>query len=247
MVSLSVSKEKKAMKFEIISISAVLIILLTLKAFGVVDQPLSRELKVQVDDVTLYVRVAGNLESHNVLIAINGGPGQSSHYMVSLEQLAGKDFAVVTYDQRGTGRSTTPSGGYTLLDHAADIEAIRKAIDAEKVHILGHSWGGITAMFYATVHPQRVSSIVLMGSGPPSKKVSLPGQARLAQRIKELMQQGIIPKTLPTDISGLVEAILPAYFSNPGYKIPDEMNYPRQATRYQQKKLDRKAKQASGN
>jgi len=211
------------MKFKILSLSALLIMLLTQKAFGVVNQPLSRELNVQVDDVALYVRIVGNLESRNVLIAINGGPGQSSHYMVSLEQLAGKDFTVVTYDQRGTGRSTTPSGSYTLLDHVVDIEAIRKAIGTEKVHIMGHSWGGIIAMFYATVHPQRVSSIMLMGSGPPSKKMSLPGQARLAQRIRELMQQGIIPKNLPPNISELLEAILPAYFSNPSYKIPDEL------------------------
>jgi len=223
MVSLLDSKEKKAMKFKILSLSALLIMLLTQKAFGMVYQPLPRELKVQVDDVALYVRSVGNLESRNVLVAINGGPGQSSHYMVSLEQLAGKDFAVVTYDQRGTGRSTTPSGGYTLLDHVADIEAIRKAIGAEKVHTMGHSWGGIIAMFYATAHPQRVDSILLVGSGPPSKKMSLPGQARLAQRIRELMQQGIIPKNLPPNISELLEAILPAYFSNPSYKIPDEL------------------------
>jgi len=211
------------MKFKILFLSALLIMLLTQKAFGVVNQPPSRELKVQVDDAALYVRIVGNLESRNVLIAINGGPGQSSHYMVSLEQLAGKDFAVVTYDQRGTGRSTTPSGGYTLLDHVADIEAIRKAIGAEKVHIMGHSWGGIVAMFYATVHPQMVSSIMLMGSGPPSKKMSLPGQAKLAQRIRQLMQLGIIPKSLPPNISELLEAILPAYFSNPSYKIPEEL------------------------
>lgn len=54
--------------------------------------------------VALYVRVAGNLASGNVLIAIHGGLGMTSDYMLSLEELAGPNLAVVTYDQRGVGR-----------------------------------------------------------------------------------------------------------------------------------------------
>jgi hypothetical protein len=35
-----------------------------------------QELNVQTPEVTLYVHVAGNLTSGNVLIAIHGGPGR---------------------------------------------------------------------------------------------------------------------------------------------------------------------------
>jgi anti-sigma-K factor RskA len=45
-------------------------------------RPLVRELQIQATDVTLYVRVAGNPESGNVLIAIHVGPGMSSGYIV---------------------------------------------------------------------------------------------------------------------------------------------------------------------
>ncbi|NIM90723.1 MAG: alpha/beta fold hydrolase [Candidatus Aminicenantes bacterium] len=181
------------------------------------------ELEVSAEGVTLYVKIAGNAKSGNVLIAINGGPGQSSRYMVSLEQLSSPEFAVVTYDQRGTGRSTTPSDGYALLKYVADLEAVRKAVGIEKVHILGHSWGGIVAMRYATVHPQHVRSLILMGSGPPSRMVAQAGQASLGQRIQELQRQGLIPVELPTNVGELLEAILPAYFSDPNFKIPDEL------------------------
>jgi hypothetical protein len=60
-----------------------------------------KELSVQTPDVTLFARVAGHRESGNVLIAVNGGPGLSSSYMLSLERLAGTELAVITYDQRG--------------------------------------------------------------------------------------------------------------------------------------------------
>jgi len=180
------------------------------------------ELQVQGSGVTLYVRVAGNAGSGNVLIAIHGGPGMSSDYMASLEQqLAGDELAVVTYDQRGTGRSTSPSGDtadYTVLKYVEDLEAVRKAAGAERVHLFGHSWGGVLAMRYATIYPQRVRSIVLMGSGPPSMGAWLNAQSSMAQRVAALQQQGIIP-TQPASVQDL----LPAYFSDPHFQPPDEL------------------------
>ena len=68
-------------------------------------EPVVREFTVPAVDVTLHARMAGDPKAGNVLIAINGGPGLSSHYMLGLEDLVGPDFAVVTYDQRGVSRS----------------------------------------------------------------------------------------------------------------------------------------------
>ncbi len=184
-----------------------------------------QELEVQADDVTLHVRIAGDPESGNVLIANHGGPGMTSHYMVSLEQLASKEFAVVTYDQRGMGRSTMPSddNSYGLLNYVADLEAVRKAVGAEEVHILGHSWGGLVAMRYATVHPQKVRSIILVNSGPPNWQAMQVAQTNFNQRIAELQQQGVIPEELPTTVSERMEAIGVAYYADPGFELPDEL------------------------
>lgn len=188
-----------------------------------VDGSRVQELKVPTENVTLHAKIVGNLNGKDVLIAVNGGPGQSSRYMSRLEQLAGAKLAVVSYDQRGTGQSTEPSDGYGLLNYVADLEAVRRAVGAEKIHILGHSWGGIVAMRYATVHPQQVRSIILIGSGPPSREDAQAGQTRLGQRIARLQEQGIISQSLPMDGEHLMKAILPAYFSDPKFKIPEEL------------------------
>jgi pimeloyl-ACP methyl ester carboxylesterase len=194
---------------------------------GQKDERLSmREFKLKADCVELCVKIVGKATSGNVLIAVNGGPGQSSRYMASMEQLASGELAVVTYDQRGTGRSTAPSdesGGYSLLEYVADLEAVRKAVGVEKVHVLGHSWGGIITMRYATVYPQNVRSIILMGCGPPSRKRAQEGQERLAQRISKLQKQGIMGSERPSKLSELLLAILPAYFSDPNFEIPQEL------------------------
>jgi len=187
------------------------------------------ELTVQTPEVSLYVRVAGNVQSSNVLIAINGGPGLSSHYMLGLEDLAGEDFAVVTYDQRGVSRSSAPPmdpSNYTLAKYVDDLEAVRKAVGVETVHLFGHSWGGLVAMQYAAIYPERVHSIVLMGSASPAWKDLVSGFARFEERVKTLQAQGIIPQDL-TPKDGQDDPTLRAFFSDPNFNFsPDDKGGP---------------------
>jgi len=177
-------------------------------------------LNVQVPDGTLFARVAGNPKSGNVLIAIHGGPGMTSDYMLNLEKLAGDDLAVVTYDQRGVGRSANPPAdptSYTLEKYAEDLEAVRQSFGVDSVHLFGHSWGGIVALRYATLYPERVRSIVLMGSGPPTREGTLLCQQALVQRIIALAQQGIIVEHPEPGSRAAERGYLPAYFSDPDF------------------------------
>jgi pimeloyl-ACP methyl ester carboxylesterase len=78
-------------------------------------------------------------------------------------------------------------------------------------------------MRYATIHPDRVKSIVLLGSGPPSADALHAAQANLGQRVAELQQRGYIDLPLPSTSEELIPALLPAYFSDPGFAMPDEL------------------------
>jgi proline iminopeptidase len=188
-----------------------------------------QELNVQTPEVTLHTRVAGNLESGNVLIAINGGPGLSSHYMLGLEDLAGENFAVVTYDQRGVSRSSAPPmdpAHYTIAKYVDDLEAVRVAVGVEKIHLFGHSWGGLVAMHYAAIYPAQVRSIVLMGSAPAAWKELASGFAHFEARVRELQAQGILPQDL-TRQDGQDDPTLRAFFSDPNFNFaPDDKGGP---------------------
>ena len=180
-------------------------------------------MEVKSGDATLYVRVAGDMDSDQVLIAIHGGPGNSSDYMLNLEELKSESLAVVTYDQRGTGKSSKPAQGYRLDDHAADLENIRIKLGVDKINLFGHSWGGVVAQRYATLYPEHVRSITLMGSGSPKFEISKAGQANLSRRILQLQQDGIIPEKMPGTPQELIQTILPAYFSDPKFERPAEL------------------------
>ena len=137
----------------VITLLALLATLLGLTACGEKEMPtrlLFDELRIPADDVTLHVRIAGNPKAGDVRLNVGMGPGLSSHYMASLEQLAGERFAVVTYDQRGTGRSTESSSGYELHKYVADLESVRQGVGAERVYLLGHCWGGLLLCVYHT-------------------------------------------------------------------------------------------------
>jgi pimeloyl-ACP methyl ester carboxylesterase len=204
-------------------LSLVPIILFSLVACKRV-QPAVLEMEVQSSGVTLYARITGETPHDRVLIGVHGGPGNSSDYMLGLEGLAQDGITVVLYDQRGAGRSTEPTNGYALDLYVEDLEAVRKAVEVEIVEILGHSWGGVVAQRYATVYPERVRSLILYGSGPPRYADVRAAQAKLGERIASLQERGLIPVVFPSTSEDLVQAILPAYFFDAEFVIPEELS-----------------------
>jgi len=189
-----------------------------------------QELQAKSGDVTLYVRLAGNPTSGRTLIAVNGGPGLSSDYMTSLERFAGPDFGVVTYDQRGVGRSSAPSSyviSYDLMDYVNDLEAVRKTVGVEKIHLLGHYWGAMVALRYASVYPEKVSSIVLYGGAPPTWDWVVHASSRIIERIRALIEEGVIDiKDLPRGSPEWYREIIKVYFSDPNFWFSPEDESP---------------------
>lgn len=119
--------------------------------------------RVRVGDVELYVEEAG---TGPALVLINGGPGGTHHYFHPWFDRA-HDFArVVYYDQRGTGLSDYAPGpeGYSVEQAVEDLDALRSALEIDRWIVLGHSYGGFLAQYYAVRHPERVAGLVLVAS-----------------------------------------------------------------------------------
>lgn len=170
--------------------------------------------------IVVQTRAVGPVDATNVLITIHGGPGLSLEAMRGFELLAGPDRRVVSYDQRGAGRSTMADDlDYSLEGHVADLEAVRKALGVESVQLVGQSWGGAIASAYAATHPDRVSALVLVGAVPLDRAEYLAGQDRFQARVAELQQLEIIAAQIPQIEHGscvaAFHAVLPAYLDDP--------------------------------
>ena len=81
---------------------------------------------------------------------------------------------VITFDQRGTGQSTTQSQDFSTPRLAADAAALLRHLDAMPAVVCGHSNGGRVAQCLAVEHPQAVAKLVLMSSGGASRAQGIP-------------------------------------------------------------------------
>ena len=102
------------------------------------------------------------------ILIINGGPGMNSDGFINLATEMGKQYRAIIYDQRGTGKSLiqpVDSTTITLDEMVKDMEALRQHLGLEKWTVMGQSFGGMLASYYATQHPQRVERLILCASG----------------------------------------------------------------------------------
>ncbi len=115
--------------------------------------------------VETYYKTFG--EGQPILI-INGGPGMNSNGFTVLAQKLSKNNKAIIYDQRGTGKSAltkTDSTTITMDLMVEDIEYLRKELNIKKWVVLGHSFGGMLASYYATKHPENIEGLILSSSG----------------------------------------------------------------------------------
>ncbi len=75
-------------------------------------------------------------------------------------------FRVLRYDTRGHGGSPVPAGPYDIDDLVDDAVALLGRLGLERVHVVGLSLGGMTAMHLAARHPDRVDRLALLCTGP---------------------------------------------------------------------------------
>ena len=121
-----------------------------------------------------------------VVMLHGGGPGASawSNFGRNLPVFA-EHYRVFMPDQPGFGRTATPpvEGNYFTFAARA-LVSLLDLLKIEKVHLVGNSLGGGTAVRFALNYPDRAGLLVLMGPGGLSLNVFSPdpteGVSRLA-------------------------------------------------------------------
>lgn len=115
-----------------------------------------------IRDIVTYYEEAG---SGDPLVLIMGFTGDSQAWALQVPALA-KHFRVITFDNRGSGRSSSPDKPYTIAGMADDLAALLDHLGVEKAHILGWSMGGYIAQEFALAYPRRVDRLILLATAP---------------------------------------------------------------------------------
>lgn len=103
------------------------------------------------------------------LLIINGGPGMNSDGFSHLaEELSKFGYQTITYDQRGTGKSTVTqmdAQNINMKLMSDDMEALRRRLQFKTWSIFGHSFGGIMMAYYASQHPDKIDKLIFSNAG----------------------------------------------------------------------------------
>jgi pimeloyl-ACP methyl ester carboxylesterase len=233
---------------------------------GTVAVPLDRPAATSA--VRLYVRrIPARGSRRAPVVALAGGPGQAAtpfaEYVADRFRRALRGREVITFDQRGTGRSgiircpTLEALGehllqvagaaadcaetlgprrafYTTWDSVEDLEAVRRAVGAERVAVYGTSYGTKLALAYAAAYPQRVERLVLdsvVGTDGPDPFIrdSLKALPRVLRSLCD-SRCGRITQDPAADLASLVSQLAKGLLRGPAVR-GDGRPYPARLSR----------------
>lgn len=116
------------------------------------------------DGTELYYQVDGPVDENQgaqTLVLVNGVGDPLEGWVNQLGAFLAAGLRVVSFDNRGVGRSGQPPGPYTSAQMAADLHAVVTAAGLDAFHLCGVSMGGVIAQEYALAHPDRLRSVIL--------------------------------------------------------------------------------------
>ena len=142
-------------------------------------------------DVRIHYQLEGDA-AKPVLVLSNSLGTTLDMWAPQATRLA-EHFRLLRYDTRGHGQSQVTPGPYTIAQLGADVIGLLDHLGIEQTHFCGLSMGGITGMWLASTHPQRIRRLVLSNTasliGPPenwtarAQKVLADGVASIAPAV----------------------------------------------------------------
>jgi pimeloyl-ACP methyl ester carboxylesterase len=140
-------------------------------------------------------------EGKRPLLFLHGG-GLTAHTWDLVCLALRPDYRCLALDLRGHGDSEwSPVMDYRIEAHRGDVEALVDHLGLEGFGLIGMSLGGLTALAYAGRHAARLSSLVIVDSGPEARQEG-------ARRIAEFV-------AAPAEFASIDEVIGRALAFNP--------------------------------
>ena len=134
-----------------------------------------------------HVKIRGEQRAHVVeagegppALFLHGTNTSSLSFLTLLEDLEGVRAIAVDRPGRGLSDPAPPVARSRFRDAAVEfIDDVLTALTLDAVPLVGQSGGGACALWYAMAHPERVRSLVLLGSVPLLPGTRCPAPLRL--------------------------------------------------------------------
>lgn len=158
----------------------------------------SRFVRIQEADLELNIHYndcdPGNARE-TVVMLHGSGPGASgwANFNRNIEPLTDAGYRVILLDCPGWSKSDSIVCRGSRSDlNARILKGLVDQLDLERVHILGNSMGGHSAVAFALSHPEQVSKLVLMGGGTGGASPFVPMPTEGIKLIQKLYREPTI-------------------------------------------------------
>ncbi len=104
-----------------------------------------------------------------VIVLLHGYPENRSSWRAVTPLLTAAGYRVLAPDQRGYSPRARPlrRRDYRVRELVDDILALVDASGADKVHLVGHDWGGAVAWAFSMLHPERLHTVTSLTTPHP--------------------------------------------------------------------------------
>jgi pimeloyl-ACP methyl ester carboxylesterase len=117
--------------------------------------------KVHVGDIDIAYKVFGKGDP---ILLLNGASDGMSAWDPSLLKSLSSNHTVIVFDPRGIGNTTIGSKPYTYQQLANDTAGLMDALKIPKAGVMGYSLGSYIAQQVTMMYPDKVNSLILVGS-----------------------------------------------------------------------------------
>jgi len=166
---------------------------------------LSGAAETKLGDLTIHYTAMG---AGPAIIFVHGWTCDESSWDYQVRAFS-KAHRVVTLDLPGHGKSSSPAEKDFSMDLFAEaIEAVRQAIRADRVVLVGHSMGVMVIRQYALEHPEHVAGLVA-ADGPLDIRAFDPGvQPPITMEQREKVIEGMFVPQTPAPLRARIKAMM---------------------------------------
>ena len=115
---------------------------------------------ISTKDLDIYFE-RSTPRANGPLLFIGGTGGDLRNKPNQLDSPLSEHFEIISYDQRGLGQTSKPSGSYSMQQYADDAAHLLDELKIDTIPVMGVSFGGMVAQEFIKRHASRVSKLIL--------------------------------------------------------------------------------------
>lgn len=151
----------------------------------------SQDQTIEIGNISVNYKIEG---AGKPILILHGWGSSSVSWLKVQGMLAEKGYQVIVPDLPGFGQTPAPPAVWGVEEYAEFVKEFTEKLGLQKFMLIGHSFGGQTAVQFATTHPEKTEKLVLVAAAAVRHEPGL--KAKTSASIA-----GILPKPVKKALS----------------------------------------------